>query len=365
VTPVRAEVARQLLREAPRPTPVPAAGNSSSSSNGLFDVVRLAVATQRGAQDDSRRGPAPPQHWGAAEVWPAPSPLRCGQCQEVVAEVACESCHEEFCHWCSAVVHRAGRMRSHQLVPLTGALPGSSGDRALQLAGGLPPSGVAGAARPPVTCQAHPGVAARFFCLDCERDCICAECALNPAGEHRGHRVESARDALVKLDPQIRELLQAAEAEAQDAARAEGVQRELGDVIDAGKRRLAEAFHQLRQRLAEKKTQYLQTVALFEAESILLEQERGNGLQDHASKASQISDSLTRIGEYQDQAMALEIFAQNRTDLVNLMEFSGSPRRHQLAQQVTDMQSQVSDLKLLAADLPRLREVADHPGTTA
>ncbi|CAK0856550.1 unnamed protein product [Prorocentrum cordatum] len=55
--------------------------------------------------------------------------------------------------------------------------------------------------------------------------------------------------------------------------------------------------------------------------------------------------------------MALEIFAQNRTDLVNLMEFSGSPRRHQLAQQVTDMQSQVSDLKLLAADLPRLREV--------
>ncbi|CAK0862798.1 unnamed protein product, partial [Prorocentrum cordatum] len=223
VTPVRAEAAQQQ-RKAPRPTPVPAAGNSSSSSNGLFDVVRLAVATQRGAQDDSRRGPAPPQHWGAAEVWPAPSPLRCGQCQEVVAEVACESCHEEFCHWCSAVVHRAGRMRSHQLVPLTGALPGSSGDRALQLAGGLPPSGVAGAARPPVTCQAHPGVAARFFCLDCERDCICAECALNPAGEHRGHRVESARDALVKLDPQIRELLQAGRADSQDAARAEGVQ---------------------------------------------------------------------------------------------------------------------------------------------
>lgn len=193
-----------------------------------------------------------------------PRPVRlCGQCEERPAEMFCEQCVELFCRQCSAAVHRRGKMSQHLLRPDTGStlirgsdsgggfilskpfdtIPSSCGSGAGEKRCSLWPSTASEPAplnRRFLRCPTHPNEPLQFFCLTCETECICAECALH--GDHRSHEVLNLRDAVASLPERAHELLALTRVRAEELnASVEHVKkerRELANLVNQGKQEL-------------------------------------------------------------------------------------------------------------------------------
>ncbi|CAE7799214.1 MID2 [Symbiodinium sp. CCMP2592] len=123
------------------------------------------------------------------------SPLR----TDGPAEIHCDQCQETFCKGCSDVTHRQGRMTEHRVRPVTSELckPGAR----------APPMAVPSLSRRFHACPWHPEEPVNYFCLDCESNCVCAECCLH--GKHRGHSVQCVLKAVCMLPDRAEELLSA------------------------------------------------------------------------------------------------------------------------------------------------------------
>ena len=126
--------------------------------------------------------------------------LQCGQCQVSFAEVRCRQCDEIFCGKCSAQMHRAGRMREHELVPIPqDKAPAALAGPQHQQHSSVP------------TCPTHVGEPLHFFCLSCV-ECICAECAIQRTAAHHGHDVVNTRVAFQQLSDSMKQALETAAA---------------------------------------------------------------------------------------------------------------------------------------------------------
>lgn len=218
----------------------------------------------------------------------APRPVRfCGQCEEKPADLVCEQCNELFCRACAAAIHRRGQMAKHNLRLHLGKdvnpqpSPSGGGSGPLESAINSPLRGALGAGTPsprggrepavtplgvgpaqhsePVPfvrkfmrCPVHPEEPLQFFCLTCESECICAECALH--GAHRNHDVLNLREAAKQLPERATDLLATARLRAEELTGvAEGVKsqrRNIADIVSRSRRELASQFEQVRAGLA-------------------------------------------------------------------------------------------------------------------
>lgn len=209
----------------------------------------------------------------------------CGQCQ-APATRECQQCEEAFCTPCAERIHSRGRLAQHAVRPLPGTstpttvcdrvaalerVPsdvGSSGTRGLGAlarmerspvsgSGGVMPL-LAGGARP-LYCREHPEEQAQFFCLECECECICAECVVE--GVHKGHRVVNVRKASAQLTDAFGQALAEAEARLEDRARAaqreQALRRDVEAVVSRGRRTLQETFEQLQVSLSRREAELL------------------------------------------------------------------------------------------------------------
>lgn len=148
---------------------------------------------------------------------------RCGQCEEP-ADLLCSQCQEVFCRRCGTAVHQRGRMARHQLqalsceaeaakkaTPSPREAPKVQTDR-LGEKSRLPSTlqklmALNQLSRTFYACPEHPQEPLNYFCLQCQSECICAECCLH--GRHRGHEVQSVSEAGRGIASEVDDLLEA------------------------------------------------------------------------------------------------------------------------------------------------------------
>lgn len=207
----------------------------------------------------------------------------CGQCQ-ALATRECQQCEEVFCAPCAERIHAKGRLAQHAVKPFPRAsapttvydrvaalerVPSDSGRSSARNLGALArmerspsssgfPTPLAGGARP-LHCREHPEESAQFFCLDCECECICAECVVE--GAHKGHRAVNVRKARSQLADAFDQALAEAEARLADRARAaqraQSLRRDVDAVVLRGRRALQESFEQVQASLSRREAEML------------------------------------------------------------------------------------------------------------
>ncbi|CAE7769996.1 Txnl4a, partial [Symbiodinium pilosum] len=110
----------------------------------------------------------------------------------------CCQCEEIFCSKCAARMHRSGRMRDHQLVPI----PQDKAPAIVSSPQRLEPS-------TSMTCRKHAGEPLQFFCQTCV-ECICTECVIPRGAAHHGHDVVNVRVAFQQLSHSMKQALETA-----------------------------------------------------------------------------------------------------------------------------------------------------------
>jgi len=226
-----------MLRSSLLWQPVAASAAGAAPREGTV-VQQPAAALPDTVVAESHRGLSTSP--AAASTAPAPTlGTRCGQCDDRAAEVYCVQCDEVFCRPCAQATHRRGRMAEHQLQPLDHAGPLSHlVDAAIDSQGSSSRwAEPAPLARRFLRCRIHPEEPLQYFCLQCQTECICAECVIH--GEHRGHEVLNVREAVKRLPEKVGELANTTRLRAEEIAghaqRAQEGRRELAAAAERGR----------------------------------------------------------------------------------------------------------------------------------
>lgn len=245
----------------------------------------------------------------------------CGQCQESLAELNCRECGENLCAPCSANLHRRGRLREHTLVPLRGGAvtdpPGGTDRCKLPLFGNRDRDDRCRE----VMCPLHPEDCLQFFCLDCECECICAECAVH--GEHRGHDVLNVRHAYKNMASRITDALSKAQARTQDQQKvlqvANAQQREVEMVIQQGREAIQDAFDRMRTVLGQKEVQLLRDAEEIERRACEQLQGRTLTAEGHVCTLQESQSALSSLDTRGDEVRVLNSYAKIRSKVMNIL----------------------------------------------
>merc|ERR1719387_1242242 len=113
-----------------------------------------------------------------------------------------------------------------------------------------------------VPCKSHPEEPIQFFCLDCETECICAECVVH--GAHKGHEVLNVKKAYANLCGKVEQLLDVAKQRIEELGSSiqqlEGQKRDLELVAVGGRQGIRDAFKTLRAQLTQKEAEVLRRI---------------------------------------------------------------------------------------------------------
>lgn len=113
-----------------------------------------------------------------------------------------------------------------------------------------------------VPCKHHPDEPLQFFCLDCETECICAECAVH--GEHKDHEVLNVKKAYQNLCNKVESLLDVAKTRVEELGtamnRLEVQKRDLEAIAVGGRQGIRDAFEQVRRQISQKEAEVLRRI---------------------------------------------------------------------------------------------------------
>lgn len=111
-------------------------------------------------------------------------------------------------------------------------------------------------------CPVHPEEPLNYFCVDCQSDCICAECVLR--GEHQNHSVQCVREAVRQLPLKVQGFVSAVRVRGEAlnalAARTRERRYDVAEAVSAGQQDLKEALLRVSAALHEEERQLLQEV---------------------------------------------------------------------------------------------------------
>jgi len=142
-------------------------------------------------------------------------------------------------------------IRSSEVVPMASVSQVSFGSQNV-VANGPQSPGPVPFVRKFLRCPVHVEEPLQFFCLTCECECICAECALH--GGHRSHDVLNLRDAAKQLPERAADLMSAARLRAAELTGVvDGVSKEarnVAGIVGNRRRELSNQFEQVRSGLA-------------------------------------------------------------------------------------------------------------------
>jgi len=315
---------------------------------------------------------AQPERWvtssapSASERTPsvAAPPLLCGQCAQREVELECDECLEQFCASCAAQVHRRGRMAEH-ILRRPGELHNGS-NSGIDSRGG--PARQGQSALVPLTrrffgCPSHPDEPLQYFCLSCEKECICSECCVH--GEHRGHEVLKVQAAYTTLRPRIGDVIASLKhrvdgrhGHRQSTSRQ---RQDLSLVIDSERRRLREGFEQLREQINRKEAQLLGATDHCEQRAHASLQGLLAPTLDSTRVLREVLVAIGRAAEYTDEVKALNAYAAGRKEASEVLGHTATLKsvQHEV-DELKDrlryaLESQVGDLAALSAEATVLR----------
>jgi hypothetical protein len=253
--------------------------------------------------------------------------ILCGQCQEATASIFCYECRERFCPACSSNVHQRGRLREHTLLPYQPGDLDSNGYFGAAVGTAEVPSGILQRSKSPVVggsyvcCPKHPEEFLQFFCLQCECECICAECAVH--GDHRGHEVLNVRHAYTSMSGRIAEALNKAKARADEQQIADQEARrqlkEVELVIEQGRQAMQDAFRNMRASLAQKEAQLLRDVDETAREAVVQLESKTDSIDGHVRTINCCQEQLRTLDMGDDEVRALNGYAKIRAQILTVL----------------------------------------------
>mmetsp|Transcript_27363 Transcript_27363/g.43833 ORF Transcript_27363/g.43833 Transcript_27363/m.43833 type:complete len:547 (-) Transcript_27363:215-1855(-) len=278
-----------------------------------------------------------------------PRPVRtCGQCEERPADLHCEQCDELFCRSCAAAIHRRGAMSKHHLRLHVGTE---------ETAPSSPPYKVATTAtvektgdpvcivRKFLRCPVHSEEPLQFFCLTCECECICAECALH--GDHRGHEVLNLREAAKHLPEKAGELISNARMRSDELVtvtdRVSKCNNDIDNLVCASREELRRQFEQVQTGLlAEEKALMKEVERCFTEVATILQ--TGEDGYDGKVRAAEASLRVSHHGE-KDAIEALNAFSK----LKAVLHAQPAPKRKNISAKELQFQLEQSFKSRLAS----------------
>jgi len=242
--------------------------------------------------------------------------------------VECLQCQEQFCARCAADMHKAGRMKEHFLKTLGAAVAtASTAEDRRDVAPEPTPSSSAPSPRvdrrpAPGRCSKHPEESAQFFCMDCDDECVCAECAVDAA--HRGREVMAVRKAYQTLSPHLDKTLEGLQARADDHTKmrreADALKTDLNAVIGTGKQNIQESFRKLRATIAQKETELLAGIDACETSTAQALASRMQPASTQATALQELQAVLRQIDPRGEEVKALNAFAAAKVAVEDLVE---------------------------------------------
>lgn len=300
--------------------------------------------------------------------------LLCGQCEADEAEVECVQCGEFFCSRCAAEVHRAGRMREHRMerrsryhvatagvaansvhaepVAKVAAMPSSPRRTVESQVVYLSPRGTAPASSPSQptqpttvhTCPRHQSEKLKFYCMDAEGECLCAECAVEAARQGRDVvKVEKAYQSLsASMDETIANLKRRSDEQERLRKEAEVVRVDLETIIRKGKQGVQDSFRRIHALLVQKEAELLAGVGDVESSMSRALQQRIAPATPHASALQDVRGALRKIDAHDDEEVrALNAFSAVRQTVAKLVDPQTGVDRGGLVQAVGDLQAEL------------------------
>merc|ERR1712194_255243 len=159
------------------------------------------------------------------------------------------------------------------------------------------------------------------FCLQCECECICAECAVH--GDHRGHDVLNVRHAYKNLAGRIADAMMSAQVRAEEQNNAlqlaESQRQEVEAVIARGKQSIQEAFERMRVTLAQKEARLLQDAEQIERSASEALQAKAFAADGHVRTLQDAQASLRKLDMRGDEVKALNSYASIRSKVLNVL----------------------------------------------
>eukprot|EP01067_Filipodium_phascolosomae_P002915 Filipodium_phascolosomae@DN251_c0_g1_i2.p1 len=169
-----------------------------------------------------------------------------------------------------------------------------------------------------IPCKTHCDEPVAYFCLQCECECICAECVIH--GDHRNHDVQKIRRAYPLIKSKVEDFIFSVNGRIEELTlaeqRIESHRRELQATVSSAKQQMAKSFEEVRQRLASKEKELMANVDIFLRDG---ESEIDNRTKTNKQKMAELQGSAEKIRRHLSagddlsaQVMLLNFYAEAR-----------------------------------------------------
>eukprot|EP00164_Ancoracysta_twista_P000734 GFYU01000964.1.p1 GENE.GFYU01000964.1~~GFYU01000964.1.p1 ORF type:complete len:311 (+),score=105.82 GFYU01000964.1:120-1052(+) len=283
--------------------------------------------------------------------------VTCGQCEEQPASLHCQQCDEDMCKDCAEDLHKKGKMKQHEIVPIEKAA-------SAPVPAATAPSAAAGAGNPADhLCKDHEGEVRTLFCTN-DRKIVCAQCLvigsctghackpLKAAWEEAHKRLEFKTDFLSQHATKLEKFVESLETLKKNInTEAESLEADV-------KKKMAE----LRTLLADKKTHLNDAVTATEQEKLDLLKKQVSDLQDlqkeREASVKEAAELLSLQDPYDffDQLWGLEGKVDAQNDFRVNFEPATTPEFNKFLDTV-QQRKQLASIELM--DQRTLKEKAD------
>ncbi|KAK2952075.1 putative b-box zinc finger family protein [Blattamonas nauphoetae] len=169
--------------------------------------------------------------------------------------------------------------------------------------------------KPPLHCSEHPEEELSYYCLDCEGQCICAECAIR--GSHRDHNVQTIRKSYVEVRKRMNELVSNLNAREDTVGtilnRIDQHKKEIEENTRSIKESMQLSINELREKLNQKEAELLNSAERFQEEQV-------GQLSEFVRYAEQKQESLHALIENMKQSAS-------QSDEVSLLNYYGQSKQ--------------------------------------
>ncbi|KAL0204775.1 hypothetical protein P9112_000082 [Eukaryota sp. TZLM1-RC] len=223
----------------------------------------------------------------------------CDSCSREQAVVFCQRCDGSLCSSCDASIHPSSNplMSRHLRVDL------STFDRR------------------PLACPVHEDEVVSYFCLDCEVEAFCAECAIH--GDHKGHNVQklSKSRPLIskKVDTLVEEMRRKVVALEEISNGISKVKKQLDQKTEESVSLIRSKFDDLRNLIDKKESQLITSVESDSSELMGKLEQQSNDVFDFKSQIDSSRDLIQSKLDNPCDLVLLNFYAEHRDSLYELL----------------------------------------------
>ena len=171
-------------------------------------------------------------------------------------------------------------------------------------------------------CREHTEEVLSYFCVDCECECICAECAIH--GEHRDHEVMQIKKAYPMIKDKCEEIYMHLSNKIDEAAlRSEKIESHRKEIVEQGnaaRQQILVSFEDLKARLGRKEREMLEGIDRVVKEQIREAENFGKIINAKIEALEALSENFKQVLSEASQTELLDFYAGNKEKIYETIE---------------------------------------------